>query len=154
MIRIEAVLLIAVPAIAVLSLFLVPKKKLLQAQFIFAFVGLPSWILGLTVVQLGLIEYPYRELSTVNRTSFIFEYLVLPILAIHFNTRFPKHSSKAIKIIYYFGTTLVFTIIEHFTEKYTLILKYTGWKEHWTFIGMCFIFWLSRKGTQWFFRGL
>lgn len=150
--KLEAVILISVPIITVISLIFVPKSKLFQAQFIFLFVQLPTWILGLATVQLGLIEYPYREFNTVNRTSFIFEYLVLPIMCIHFNVHFPEQSSKAIKWMYYFGTTLVFTVIEYFTEKYTLILKYTGWHSYCTFIGVCIIFWISRKVTFWFFN--
>lgn len=152
--KIEGFLLVSVPIISILSLIFVPKKKVFQAQFIFLFMSLPAWILGLTVVQLGLLEYPYRELSNVNRTSFIFEYLVLPIMAIHFNARYPEDSSKIIKIIYYAGVTLAFTIVEYFTEKYTDVLTYTGWKLYWTFISICFVFWLSRKATGWFFKGI
>jgi hypothetical protein len=152
--KLEAILLFSATIISVLSLIFVPKKKAFQAQFIFLSLSLPVWILGLTAVQLGLLEYPYRELSTTNRTSFIFEYLILPIIAIHFNVRFPERSTKIVKIIYYVGITLGFTVIEYFLEKYTLIITYTGWKLHWTFISICFIFWLSRKVTYWFFKGI
>jgi hypothetical protein len=152
--KLEAVILVAVPIISVLSLIFVPKNKLFQAQFIFLFVQSPAWILGLLAVQLGLIEYPYRELSAVNRTSFIFEYLVLPIMCIHFYVHFPERSSKAVKCMYYLGITLVFTVMEYFAEKYTLILKYTGWHLYFTFISVCFIFWLSRKTTLCFFKGI
>lgn len=150
--KLEAIILIVVPIITILSLIFIPKHARFTAQFIFMFVQSPAWILGLVAVQLGLIEYPYRELSAVNRTSFIFEYLVLPIMCIHFNVHFPKYSSKMVKSMYYIGITLVFTIIEYYFEKYTLILKYTGWHISWTFISVVFIFWLSRKSTLWFFK--
>lgn len=150
--KLEAVILIAGTIIVLLSLIYVPKNKIFQAQFIFLFVQFPTWILGILTVQSGLIEYPYRELSTVNRTSFIFEYLVLPIMCIHFYVNFPRTSSRAVKLMYYFVVTLVFTIIEYFVERYTFILTYTGWKPYWTFISVWFIFWLSNKTTQWFFR--
>jgi hypothetical protein len=150
--KLESILIVAVPIITIASLIFVPKNKLYQAHFIFFFVQFPTWILGLTAVQLGLIEYPYRELSNVNRTSFIFEYLVLPIMCIHFYVYYPKGSTKLVRCMYYFGITLAFTIIEYFVEKYTLILNYTGWQVYWTFISICFIFWLSNKATQWFFR--
>lgn len=150
--KLEAIILIVVPIITVLSLIFVPKHMRFRAQFILLFTQFPAWILGLVAVQLGLIEYPYRELSTVNRTSFIFEYLVLPIMCIHFDVHFPKYSSKMAKSMYYIGITLVFTIIEYYFERYTLILKYTGWHISWTFISVGFIFWLSRKTTLWFFK--
>ena len=115
--KLEAVLLIAASILSVLSLIFIPKNKLSQAQFIFLFVQLPTWILGILAVQLGFIEYPYRELSTVNRTSFLFEYLILPIMCIHFYVRFPESSSKAVKCMYYFGITLAFTVTEYFAER-------------------------------------
>ncbi len=152
--KLEAIILVAIPIVSILSLLVVPKNKLLQAQFVFLFVSVLTWILGLSVVQLGLIEYPYRELSNVNRTSFIFEYLVLPIMCIHFYVHFPERSSKAVKYIYYFGITLVFSVIEYFFERYTLLLKYTGWQIYWTFVSVCFVFWLSRKSALWFFKGV
>lgn len=152
--KLEAFILITGTILTIFSLIFIPKSKLFQAQFIFLFVQLPTWILGLSAVQLGLITYPYRELSTVNNTSFVFEYLVLPIICIHFNVHYPDNSRKIIRFMYYFGITLVFTIIEYFTEKYTMILKYTGWQVYWTFISVCLVFWISRKTTQWFFRGI
>lgn len=152
--KLEAAILVAECIISVLSLIFIPKNKLFLAQYIFLFVRLPVWILGLLAVQLGLIEYPYRELSVVNRTSFIFEFLVLPILCIHFCAHFPERSSKVVKCMYYIGITLAFTAAEYFMEKYTLILKYTGWQWYWTFISVCFIFWLTRKTIHWFFKGI
>lgn len=150
--KLEAVILIAVPIISLLSLIFVPKNMAFRAQFIMAFVQFPAWILGVLVVQFGLIKYPYRELWTVNRTSFIFEYLVLPIMCVHFYVHFPKYSSRLTKLIYYIVVTLMFTIVEYFVERYTLILNYTGWKLHWTFISVCFIFWLSNNVARCFFR--
>jgi hypothetical protein len=151
-VKLEAMILLAVPIISLSSLIFIPKNMLFKAQFIFLFVQFITWILGILAVQAGLIEYPYRELSTVNRTSFIFEFLVLPIMCIHFYSHFPKRSSVAVKCMYYFAVTLVFTVIEYFVERYTFILKYTGWKLYWTFISIGFVFWLSKKITNWFFR--
>lgn len=150
--KVETILLFAVPIVSIFSLLFVPKNKFFQAQFIFLFVQLLTWILGLSAVELGFIKYPYRELYTVNRTSFIFEYIVLPIMCIHFNVFFPEASSKTVKSIYTFGITLIFTIIEYFVEKYTEILKYTGWKLYWTFISILLVFWISRLTTRWFFN--
>jgi hypothetical protein len=152
--KLEAAMLITVSIISVSSLKFVSKNMLFQGHFIFLFTQFPTWVLGLTAVQLGLIEYPYRELSTVNRTSFIFEYLVLPILCIHFYVHFPERSSKIVKCMYYIGITLAFTVTEYYLEKYTLLIKYTGWQIYWTFMSVCFIFWLSRKTTLWFFNGV
>lgn len=150
--KFEIFFLIAECVISILSLIFIPKSKWFEAQFIFLFAGMPTWILGLMAVQFELLEYPYRELSDVNRTSFIFEYLVLPIMCIHFYIHYPKLSSKVIKCLYYFGITLLFTGIEYFVEKYTDILNYKGWQLYWTFISVGFVLWFVRKTTLWFFN--
>ena len=77
-------------ATTVVSLCFVPRQKALQAHFVFLFGGLPTWVLGLSVVQLNWIEYPSREFDTVNRTSFLFEYFVLPVICVLFNAFFPS----------------------------------------------------------------
>jgi hypothetical protein len=148
----ELIILITCSLISVISLFTVPKNKRHQAQFVFLFIQLPIWVLGLSAVELGLLEYPYRELSTINRTSFIFEYLVLPILCIHFNARYPEHAGKIKKLVYYAGVSLALTCFEALLEKYTLVITYTGWEWYWTFFSVSFILWLSRITTLWFFK--
>jgi hypothetical protein len=120
-------------------------------QFIILFVQLPAWLLGLSAVQLGLLEYPYRELASVNRTSFIFEYLVLPILCVHINNYYPWKESTLIKIIYFAIISSLLTGFEVLLEKYTMVIKYTGWEWHWTFLSVIFIFLLSQKAVEWFF---
>lgn len=85
----ESKILATAVVVTLLSLAFVPKDKRLSMQFIILFVQFPTWILGLSAVELGLLEYPVRELATVNRTSFIFEYIVLPILCVHVNNYYP-----------------------------------------------------------------
>ncbi|GFZ32979.1 hypothetical protein CSC2_35050 [Clostridium zeae] len=150
--RLESIILFSVPMISIISLLFVPKTRFFHAQFIFISVQLLTWVLGLTVVELGLIEYPYRELSSANRTSFFFEYLVMPIMCIHFNVHFPEHSTRVIKVLYYLGITLAFSVVEYLVEKYTLILKYTGWQIYWTYISIIMVFWISRVTTRWYFN--
>lgn len=150
--KLEAVILIASSLIATLSILFIPRHKWLQAQFVFLFVQLPTWILGLCVVELRLLEYPYRELSSINRTSFVFEYLILPLLCVHLNVRFPSHASRGVKIGLYAGITSVLTSVEFLLERYTEVIKYTGWEWYWTFISVWFVLWLSRTTTVWFFK--
>ncbi len=138
--------------IAIFSIFYIPKNKRLQAQFLFLFIQFPTWMLGLSAVELHLLEYPYRELSKINRTSFIFEYLILPVLCIHFNAHFPKHATKLVKVGLYIGTSLSLTVVEIFLERYTDVIKYTGWDWYWTFLSVLFILWLSRIASLYFFR--
>lgn len=147
----EKIILITSLVIALSSLVFIPKNKRVQAQYVFLFVQFPTWVLGLSVVQLGLIEYPYREIGRVNSTSFLFEYFILPILCIHFNAHFPKHATIVKKISIYALTSLAVTIIEVVLERYTNVIKYTGWQWYWTFISLWFLLWLSRIMKLWFF---
>lgn len=150
--KIEDIILTVSVLAAVLSIFFIPKNKTLQAQFVFLFTQFPSWLLGLCAVEWGWLEYPHRELSTVNRTSFIFEYFVLPMICVYFMAYFPTKRPKWIKVGYYVGVSLALTGSEYILESNTMLIKYTGWNWWWSFLSLCFIFWLSRIATIWFFK--
>lgn len=149
--KIELIILISACLISLLSIFLIPKTKRIQAQFVFLFVQFPAWVLGLSAVELKLLEYPYRELSSINRTSFIFEYFILPVVCVHLNARFPEHASIVKKLGLYIGVASIFTLAEFILERYTEVIKYTGWEWYWTFLSVWFILWVSRVITLWFF---
>lgn len=150
--KIETILLISAPVFCILSLLFVPKANRLQAQFIFLFIQFPIWLLGLVAVELRLLEYPVHELSRANSTSFIFEYLILPIYCIHFNVHYPQYATRLKKILFYCGASLLLTGVEVVVEKYTDIIEYTGWQWYITFLTVLFILWLSRITTLWFFK--
>jgi hypothetical protein len=134
------------------SIAFIPRGKWLQAQFVFLFVQFLTWISGFCVVELRLLEYPYRELSRINRTSFVFEYLLLPLLCVHLNARFPNRAARPVKIGLYAGITSVLTAVEFLLERYTDVIKYIGWEWYWTFISVWLVLWLSRTATGWFFK--
>lgn len=138
--------------VSLLSLAFTPKNKRMELQFIILFVQFPTWILVLSAVELGLLEYPARELATVNRTSFIFEYMVLPILCVHVNNYYPWQAAMLVKAMYFTGISLLITGIEVFLEQYTLLIKYSGWQWYWTFISITLVFWLNQKMVKWFFK--
>jgi hypothetical protein len=152
--KIEPILLIAATVIFLMSIFFVPKANRLQAQFIFLFIQFPTWILGLIAVESGLLEYPVHELSRANSTSFVFEYMILPIYCVHFNARFPSGALKFMKLLYYCGASLFLTFVEVIVERYTQIIHYTGWHWYFTFFSVLFILWLSRLMVKWFFKDI
>lgn len=150
--NLEAMVLTAAVVVSLISLALTPRNKRLEMQFIILFVQLPTWLLGLATVELGLLEYPYRELASVNRTSFIFEYIILPVLCVHVNNHYPWRASTLVKAAYLAGISLIMTGGEVFMERYTMLIKYTGWEWYWTWITVTIIFWLTQKTVAWFFR--
>jgi hypothetical protein len=78
--------------------------------------------------------------------------LILPLLCVHFNARFPNHASRRAKIGFYAGITSILTAMEYLLERYTEVIKYTGWEWYWTFISVWLVLWLSRTTTVWFFK--
>lgn len=150
--KLETFLLISAWILTPASLFLIPRAKAREAAFIFLIAQLFSWILGLLVVEFGLIEYPVHELSKANSTSFLFEYLLLPILAAQFILHYPSAKTLKFKILYYLGVMSVFTLSEFLVERYTLIIKYHGWTWYYTFISMSLFFYLTMVVYKWFYK--
>lgn len=150
--NLEGILLTATVIVSLSSLGLTPKNKMLQMQFIILFVQFPTWLLGLSAVEMGLLEYPFREFASVNRTSFIFEYVILPVLCVHVNNHYPWQKSVLTKTTYFVSISLVITGGEVILERYTQLIKYTGWEWYWTWITVALIFWLTQNTVAWFFR--
>lgn len=136
---------------ALLSLYFVPRNKILETQFIIIFVQLPTWLLGLSAVELGLLQYPYRELASVNRTSFLFEYFIFPVICAHFSNYYPERASVIVRMAYLAGTSLALTGVEVLLEHHTLLIKYTGWHWYWTLLSVGLILGLTKRIVQWFF---
>ncbi|WP_205516871.1 CBO0543 family protein [Paenibacillus sp. SYP-B3998] len=147
----DRILLIAVWAISITGLLLIPKRWRREAQVVFLFQQFINWILGLLVVQNGWIEYPLREL-VYNRTSFTFEFMAYPIVAVYMNLYYPIQKSVWIKLMYVAAYPAGLTAIEHFIEKKTPLIDYITWKWYWTFLSVWVTLYLSRWFYTWFFR--
>lgn len=150
--KLETFLLVSAWVVTLASVLFIPRKMAWEASFIFVLTQLFTWILGVTVVECGWIEYPVHELSKANSTSFFFEYLLLPMLAVHFILRYPAGKALWLRIVYFAGAMAAFTIAEVIVERYTLIIKYHGWSWYWTFISMSFVFYFTMVIVKWFFR--
>lgn len=130
----------------------IPKNKIREAQVAFLFKQLLTWILGLTVVQLGLIEYPVRLFPDATKTSFSFEYFVFPSICAIFNVNFPIKKSISRQFMYYFYYCTTMTAVEVIYERYTNILKYIHWTWYVTWISLFITFYITRRYYVWFFK--
>jgi hypothetical protein len=137
--------------IVFLAIF-IPKDKIREALVAFLFKQLITWITGLAVVELRLIEYPVRLFSYANRTSFSFEYFIYPSICAIFNVNYPKDKSFFRQFRYYFYYCTSLTFVEVVVERYTHILKYVHWTWYITWITLFITFYLTRKFYIWFFR--
>ncbi|ARU60678.1 hypothetical protein CBW65_05955 [Tumebacillus avium] len=135
-------------AIGLLVRFL-PKSKLPDACVIFLVCQAVTWVGGLIAGEMELVQYPVRIMKS-NRTSAEFEYLFLPVFCIVFTLYYPAQKSKIAQWLYYVLYTSAITVVEVILERYTLLIKYTGWKWYWTFLTVMATFYLTRKYYQWF----
>ena len=137
--------------IGILFLF-VPKNKIREAWLIFFFKQLLTWILGLAVVELGLIEYPVELFPHASQTSFTFEYFIYPSICVIFNLHFPIEKSRVRRILHYVYFCTAITIVEVLVEAYTDIIDYINWTWYITWITLFLTFYVSRIYYLWFFR--
>ncbi|MDP4143532.1 MAG: CBO0543 family protein [Bacillota bacterium] len=147
-------ILIAIGWIIAIGLLIrfIPKNKIREAMVAFTFMQLLTWLLGLSVAELGLIEYPVRLFAHVNKTSFTFEYFVYPAICAVFNVNFPENKNAFGRFRYYFYICTSITIIEVVVEEYTELIEYIHWTWHITWITLLITFYVTRKYYEWFFQ--
>jgi len=133
-------------------LVFIPKSRIREAQLVFLFKLSLTWLLGLIVVELRLIEYPVELFKYATKTSFSFEYFIFPSICAVFNLNFPNNKSNFRKFMHYFYFCTTMTILEVMCEKYTNIIKYIHWTWYLTWITLCITFFISRHYYVWFFR--
>ncbi|MGV3466859.1 MAG: CBO0543 family protein [Heyndrickxia sp.] len=149
--RIEWWILLAVYIVSTGILFFIPKNKIRIAVVAFLFKQVITFLIGLMVVELGLLKYPVRLFSSINRTSFTFEYYGFPVICAAFNVWYPKNKSKLIQFGYYVLYTSVMTLLEVIIEKYTDLLQYIHWEWYISWITLIGAFFIARLFCVWFF---
>ena len=130
----------------------IPRDKIREAQVAFLFKQAITWVFGLAVVELRLIEYPVRLFPHANGTSFTFECFIYPSLSAIFNVNYPKNKRPFLQFMYYFYFCTTFTVLEVIVERYTNVLTYIHWTWYITWITLFITFYMSRKYYVWFFR--
>lgn len=130
----------------------IPKDKIREAHVVFLFKQIITWLLGLTAVELHLIEYPVRIFTYANKTSFSFEYFIYPAICAIFCVNYPKDKGAMSKVKYYLWFSTILTGLEILVERYTDILEYIHWTWYITWISFLITFYISRKYYEWFFK--
>ncbi|GGA90004.1 CBO0543 family protein [Ornithinibacillus halotolerans] len=131
----------------------VPKHRIREAQVIFLFKQVITWLFGLIVVEKNLISYPKRLFfSKTNKSSFTFEYFVYPALCTIFNLYYPEKKNNLIKLLYYFFHSGLITAFELLMLKYTKLIKYKKWTWYWSLSTIWFTYYLSHLYHSWFFK--
>ncbi len=147
-----AILVIAWIITIVGLIIFVPKIKIREAFVIFLFKQFITWIVGLLVVELGLIIYPVRSFANATQSSFDFEYFIYPAMCVVFNLHYPVGKSTFRQLMHYISFCSAITIVEVFIERYTDIIEYIHWEWYVTWITLFITFYASRKFYIWFFK--
>ena len=147
-------ILIAIEWIVTIGLLVkfIPKNKIRLALVAFHCKQLITWVMGLSVAQLKLIEYPVRLFPYANKASFTFEFFAYPSFCAIFNVNYPEKKSAFGQFMYYFYYCTTLTVIEVIVERYTDTLKYIHWTWYITWITLFITFYLSRIYCVWFFK--
>lgn len=150
--RLDYWILLGVWAMSILILFFIPRDKRRLALIAFLFKQAITYLLGLVSVEYGFLEYPVRELASVNRTSFTYEYMAYPAICAVFNAFYPAKASRLGKILYYAAFCTGMTIPEVLLERYTELVRYLHW--HWwtTWLSLLVTFFATRSFCVLFFK--
>lgn len=149
--RIEWWIYISVYVLTTALLFFIPKDKRRLAIVAFLFKQVITFIIGLIVVEIGLLEYPVRLFPSVSRASFTYEYFAYPVACAIFNVWYPHNRNRILQLAYYAAFCTVLTIGEVLIEKYTDILTYIHWEWYITWISLFLTFYMARLFCIWFF---
>ncbi|RAU99537.1 CBO0543 family protein [Paenibacillus sp. YN15] len=152
--RLDRWILLGVWVLSFLLLFLIPRNKRRLALIAYLFKQFITSLLGLVTVELGLLEYPVRELADVNRTSFTYEYMAYPVVCALFNVFYPTKAKRLSKMLYYAAFCTALTLPEIFLERYTELVCYLHW--HWwiTWLTLLMTFFATRSFCVLFFKGI
>lgn len=149
--KMEWWLLLSVYLVATGILFFIPKNKIRLAVVALLFQQVITFLIGLVVVEFGLLEYPVRLFASINRTSFTYEYYAFPVICAAFNVWYPNDRSNPIQIGYYVGFCTVLTLLEVILEKFTKLIKYIHWEWYTSWITICLALFLAHLFCVWFF---
>ncbi|MEH7381304.1 CBO0543 family protein [Bacillus sp. JJ1533] len=150
--KLEHMILYIIYGCTFISLAYIPKSKWREASIAFLFQQTITWSLGLITVEFHLLEYPDRELSSINGTSFLFEFLCYPVISIFFCIHYPRTKPIWKKFIYISGFCSVLTLLEVIIEKYTNLIHYLHWDWYVSWLSIYATLYLLWVFYCWYFR--
>ncbi|WP_127584266.1 CBO0543 family protein [Paenibacillus koleovorans] len=137
---------------ALLVLVFTPRDRIRDANVVFLFKQVITWLFGLMVVQFRLIEYPIREFPYATKASFAFEYFIFPSMCVIFVLRFPERKSRLHKLGWYLFWPTWLTIVEQIIRLHTNLVQYLHWNWFLTWITLLASFFISHLYYKWFVR--
>lgn len=132
----------------------IPRDKKRIALTAFLFKQVMTYVIGLYVVEYGMLSYPVRAFADINRTSLTYEFLSYPMVCAISVSYFPFGRRQWIQVSYLAAITTLLTIVEVLFEKYTSLIKYVHWFWYWSWGTIFLTLVFSTIFCAWFFNGL
>ena len=109
------------------------KSPVKEWLLFFLLTGYFSSVIGVIVVEEGLLTYPVNLFNRHFDSSLTYEYVLFPVLGIYY-----YQSTFRSGWIGYFVKAAIYsaiiTIMEFFLEKYTDLIHYENWSWMYTFV--------------------
>ncbi|TVY07848.1 CBO0543 family protein [Paenibacillus cremeus] len=129
-----------------------PREKLREAQIGFLIAQVPTWLLGVIVVQYDLVDYPVHFFDKATQTNFTYEFLALPVVCSLYSLHYPRQAGVLRKMGYSVMFPIVLTVIEVALQKYTNLIRYNHWNSMYSFVSIWFVLHVCHVYIRWFFR--
>jgi hypothetical protein len=126
-----------------LLIFVVDWRYFRDWVVVFLYKTVLDALWGAAVVNLNLLEYPFRQLPQLYRVSLLFDYWIFPILCVLYNQVTRKQGFRLI-LSYAVLFSAGMTAIEYPLELYTELIRYYHWSWYITFITLTVTFLSSR----------
>lgn len=121
----------------------IQKKNFMKWIIVYFFVAFTSSAVDAVAVSNKRLRYPIRLLNNVFKISILFDGLLFPITCVLYNQW--TYKDTWMEAVYkVFAFTIPMTIVEHFIERRTRLIDYTGWSTPITFVSLTCYFWFSR----------
>ncbi|WP_273849912.1 CBO0543 family protein [Guptibacillus spartinae] len=115
-----------------LFVFSMRKPPIKEWLLFFLLTGYFSSIIGVIVVEEGMLTYPVNLFNRHFDSSLTYEYVLFPVVGVYYyqSTFRSGWTGYFVKGFIYSG---IITITEFFLEKYTDLIHYESWTWYYTF---------------------
>ena len=116
-----------------LFVFSMRKPPIKEWLLFFLLTSYFSSIIGVIVVEEGMLTYPVNLFNRHFDSSLTYEYVLFPVLGVYYyqSTFRSGWIGYVLKAVIYSG---IITITEFFLEKYTDLIHYESWTWYYTFL--------------------
>lgn len=106
---------------------------------VFFSTGYVSIILAVVLVEKGWFSFPVRFLSEHFQSSILYEYMILPVISVFYNSTTYVSKTKGI-IVQAILYSIPLTVLEFLMERHSDLIEYHKWTLVHTFISLILLF--------------